>query len=147
MDYSALHTMGIVKCVLALFHSSGESLVFGLHRCHPSAGPTYSVATAPTLATQPITVEYMGHSYVHLRIYASLKRIQRLSDTLYSAHAAASPWEGQNALDAAVLAYNNVALLRQQIRPDCRVHAIIEGRNWVPNSEWTFLHTPSFSFL
>ena len=72
----------------------------------------------------------------HLSINISL-----LTDILYHlyhrAHAAAAPWEGQNALDAAVLAYNNVALLRQQIRPDCRVHGIIEGRNWVPNSKIT----------
>ena len=52
---------------------------------------------------------------------------------IVSAHAAAAPWEGQNALDAAVLAYNSVSVLRQQIRPECRVHGIIEGRNWEPN--------------
>ena len=51
----------------------------------------------------------------------------------FSAHAAYAPWEGQNALDAAVLAYNNVSLLRQEIRPTCRVHAVIEGKDWVPN--------------
>lgn len=39
-----------------------------------------------------------------------------------AAHAAAYPWEGINALDAAVLAYNNLSVLRQQLRPDWRVH-------------------------
>ena len=42
------------------------------------------------------------------------------------AHAAAQPWNGVNALDAAVAAYNNVSMLRQQINPDERVTAIIE---------------------
>ncbi|PNY23472.1 Uncharacterized protein TCAP_06588 [Tolypocladium capitatum] len=42
------------------------------------------------------------------------------------AHAAGEPWNGTNALDAAVAAYCNVAVLRQQIRPDERIHAIIE---------------------
>lgn len=52
---------------------------------------------------------------------------------VYSAHASAYPWEGQNALDAAVLAYQSVSVLRQQIKPDHRVHGIIEGKNWAPN--------------
>lgn len=54
---------------------------------------------------------------------------------LSSAHASAAPWEGQNALDAAFLAYSAVSVLRQQIRPDHRVHGIVEGRNWAPNSK------------
>ncbi|XP_077565005.1 xaa-Arg dipeptidase-like [Haemaphysalis longicornis] len=40
-------------------------------------------------------------------------------------HAAASPWDGVNALDAAVASYVNVSLLRQQIEPACRIHGII----------------------
>ena len=39
-----------------------------------------------------------------------------------ASHAAAFPWEGVNALDAAVMAYNNVAVLRQQMKPTWRVH-------------------------
>lgn len=42
------------------------------------------------------------------------------------AHAAGEPWNGVNALDAAISAYNNAASLRQQIRPDERIHSIIE---------------------
>lgn len=41
-----------------------------------------------------------------------------------AAHAAAAPHEGRNALDAAVLAYINVAALRQHILPTERVHGI-----------------------
>ena len=44
-----------------------------------------------------------------------------------------APWEGKNALDAAFLAYANISALRQQIRPDERVHGIMEGKNWAPN--------------
>lgn len=50
-----------------------------------------------------------------------------------SAHAALSPWEGTNAQDAAVLAYNNISALRQQIRPTHRVHGIIQGNEWATN--------------
>ena len=53
-----------------------------------------------------------------------------------AAHAAAAPWEGRNALDAAVLGYVNVAALRQHIRPTERVHGVItrggEKANIVP---------------
>ncbi|KAG8172648.1 hypothetical protein JTE90_001008, partial [Oedothorax gibbosus] len=49
------------------------------------------------------------------------------------AHAAAFPWQGRNALDAAVSAYTNIAMLRQQIKSDCRVHAILTKGGSVPN--------------
>ena len=39
-----------------------------------------------------------------------------------ASHAAAGPWLGRNALDAAVAAYTNVGLMRQQLAPDQRVH-------------------------
>jgi amidohydrolase len=42
-----------------------------------------------------------------------------------NAHAAGSPWDGLNALDALVAGYNAVSMLRQHIRPDERVHGII----------------------
>ena len=41
-----------------------------------------------------------------------------------AAHAAAAPWQGRNALDAAVLGYINVAALRQHIGTDERIHGI-----------------------
>ncbi|KAG6860241.1 hypothetical protein C0995_013787 [Termitomyces sp. Mi166 len=53
-------------------------------------------------------------------------------DIASSAHASLSPWEGKNALDAAVLGYNNISALRQQLLPTHRVHGIIEGKDWVP---------------
>jgi amidohydrolase len=42
-----------------------------------------------------------------------------------AAHAAAAPWDGRNALDAAVLGYVNIAAMRQHIRPTERIHGII----------------------
>lgn len=53
-----------------------------------------------------------------------------------AAHAAAAPWVGRNALDAAVLGYMGVAALRQHIRPTERIHGIFteagEKANIVP---------------
>ncbi|GAB1288364.1 Xaa-Arg dipeptidase [Apodemus speciosus] len=50
-----------------------------------------------------------------------------------ASHAAAYPWEGVNALDAAVLAYNNLSALRQQMKPTWRVHGIIKNGGVKPN--------------
>ncbi|KAL6690963.1 hypothetical protein J3F84DRAFT_397980 [Trichoderma pleuroticola] len=50
-----------------------------------------------------------------------------------SAHAAGEPWNGVNALDAAVMAYNGISMLRQQMRPDERVHGVINDGGTAPN--------------
>ncbi|XP_054475021.1 xaa-Arg dipeptidase-like, partial [Anoplopoma fimbria] len=50
-----------------------------------------------------------------------------------ASHASAYPWEGINALDAAVLCYNNLSVLRQQMKPDWRVHGIISQGGVKPN--------------
>ena len=39
-----------------------------------------------------------------------------------ASHASAFPWEGLNALDAAVMAYNNISVFRQQMKPNWKVH-------------------------
>lgn len=61
-----------------------------------------NLPTMKTLAFEGLTVSYKGRA----------------------AHAAASPEEGLNALDAAVLGYNAIAALRQHIRPEERIHGI-----------------------
>ena len=61
-------------------------------------------------------------------------KCSELKGVIYSCSAR----EGTNALDAAYLAYANVSVLRQQIKPDHRVHGIVEGKNWAPNSKSYF---------
>src|SRR6266581_7180048 len=50
-----------------------------------------------------------------------------------ASHAAADPWDGVNALDAAIQTYNSVSMLRQQVRPDARIHGIITHGGAAPN--------------
>src|SRR5438128_11257272 len=50
-----------------------------------------------------------------------------------AAHASADPWEGVNALDGVIQTYNNVSMLRQQVRPDARIHGIITHGGAAPN--------------
>jgi amidohydrolase len=57
-------------------------------------------------------------------------------DVVYTgeaAHAAAHPWQGRNALDAAVLGYMNIAALRQHIGPQERIHGIFTDGGDRPN--------------
>lgn len=68
-------------------------------------------AYMPTLANHKFTVRYTGKP----------------------AHASMSPWHGLNALDAVVLAYNGVSALRQQMRPDERIHGVITQGGTRPN--------------
>jgi amidohydrolase len=42
-----------------------------------------------------------------------------------AAHAAGNPHQGINALDAVVAMYNAVSMMRQQVKPDVRIHGII----------------------
>ncbi|KAM6185175.1 xaa-Arg dipeptidase [Rhynchocyon petersi] len=75
---------------------------------HPSQE---NAAYLPDVAEHDMTVKYYGKA----------------------SHAAAYPWEGVNALDAAVLAYNNLSVLRQQMKPTWRVHGIIKNGGIKPN--------------
>jgi amidohydrolase len=42
-----------------------------------------------------------------------------------AAHAAGNPHQGVNALDAVVAMYNAVSMMRQQVKPDVRIHCIV----------------------
>ena len=65
-------------------------------------------------------------------IYIGIKTLT-ITYTGKAVHAAAYPWEGVNALDAAVLAYNSISVLRQQMKPTWRVHSIISNGGVKPN--------------
>lgn len=64
------------------------------------------------------------------------------------AHAASEPWMGRNALDALVLLFGSVGLWRQQLRPDARVHGIIQeggtAANIIPSrtKAWFMVRSP-----
>ena len=69
----------------------------------------------------------MIHGFDRTLVHQDLLGIVRASFefTGKASHAAADPWEGVNALDACVQTYNAVSMLRQQVRPECRIHGII----------------------
>ncbi|KAL1436253.1 hypothetical protein MTO96_049834 [Rhipicephalus appendiculatus] len=84
-----------------------EGIDFAL-MAHPS---TRNVAACRTTAVTKYAVTYKG----------------------LPAHSAGAPWQGRNALDAAVAAYVNVAMLRQQVMPECRLSGIFRKGGDQPN--------------
>ncbi|KAM9391636.1 peptidase M20 domain-containing protein 2-like [Pholidichthys leucotaenia] len=83
----------------------GLDIVF---MAHPSREDAVCL---PSVAEQDVTIKYHGKA----------------------AHASSYPWKGVNALDAAVLCYNNMSVLRQQMKPDWRVHGVIKHGGVKPN--------------
>lgn len=77
----------------------------------------------------------MAHSYGYdltRQTWLGARRF-RVVFTGVPAHASAAPFMGRNALDAAVLALDGISMLRQQLSPTDRVHAIIVDGGQVPN--------------
>ncbi len=95
---------------------------------HPADADLVAMSS---IAIQQLVVEYEGRA----------------------AHAAAFPWEGRNALDAAVLGYMNVAALRQHIEPTERIHGIFTKAGDKPNivpkeaAAFWYVRSPSLSSL
>lgn len=77
----------------------------------------------------------MAHPKSFSCVYPTCLAMQDVQVTFsgLSSHAAAFPWEGINALDAAVMAYNALSVLRQQLRPTWRFHGIITNGGSKPN--------------
>jgi amidohydrolase len=75
---------------------------------HPHIGNYY---TTHALALTALKVEFFGKP----------------------SHAAAAPWEGVNALDALLLTFTNINALRQQLKPDVRIHGVITKGGDAPN--------------
>ncbi|KAI8346495.1 hypothetical protein B0O80DRAFT_392770 [Mortierella sp. GBAus27b] len=83
----------------------------GVDVCMMLHGANSDVVYTPFLSLNSVTLEYFGKA----------------------SHASTSPWEGINALDAAMEVYTSIGLLRQQMRRDRRVHGIITNGGQAPN--------------
>ena len=77
---------------------------------HPGSTPQNGLSSR-NLANAPVDIEFWGKP----------------------AHAAAVPHLGLNALDAQILVYNAISMLRQQVTPDVRIHGIITDGGTAPN--------------
>ncbi len=77
----------------------------------------------------------MAHPAPRDNAAPKVQAIQQLKVEYFgrNAHAAAMPWNGINALDALVMGYNAVSVLRQQMHPNDRVHGIFTAAGLKPN--------------
>src|SRR5207249_9065044 len=94
---------------VALLRAGGFDDVDAAMMIHPTTGR--SLAGRHSLATNRVQVEYFGKA----------------------AHAASQPDQGVNALDALLLLFNGIGAMRQQLRPDARIHGIIAKGGSAPN--------------
>ena len=84
---------------------------------------------------QDVDAAMMCHGWDRWILHQDLLGIVRVAFefTGRAAHAAADPWEGVNALDAVIQTFNNVAMLRQQVKPSARIHGIVTNGGAAPN--------------
>ena len=94
---------------VALIRAGGFDDVDAAMMIHPTSGR--SLAGRHSLASNRVLVEFTGRA----------------------AHAASQPDLGINALDGILQLFNNVNAMRQQLRPDARVHGIITSGGSAPN--------------
>lgn len=86
-------------------------------------------------AFKDVDIALMVHPSPDDHLYPPFIAIKRVAVRYIGkeAHASGYPWDGLNALDAAVACYTNVSLLRQHIKPTCKIHGIITKGGDVPN--------------
>jgi len=86
-------------------------------------------------AFKDVDIAMMVHPSPYTVLMPTFSAVAELKVTYTgkAAHAAAFPWKGVNALDAAVLAYNSISVLRQQMKPKWSVHGIITNGGDKPN--------------
>jgi amidohydrolase len=84
---------------------------------------------------QDVDAAMMAHGWDRWILHQDLLGIVRVGFEFSgkAAHASADPWEGVNALDAVIQTFNNVSMLRQQVRPACRIHGIVTQGGSAPN--------------
>jgi len=82
-----------------------------------------------------VDASMMVHGSSRRTVLKHFLGLERLNFTFHgkTSHASAYPEEGVNALDAVILLFNSIGLLRQQTRSDVRIHGIITDGGRKPN--------------
>lgn len=84
-------------------------------------GAFNGVDAAMMIHPEPLHPQKSGSAYVKFPAASRLL----MSFTGHPAHAGSMPQEGRNALDAVVLGYNGLSMLRQQTTPHDKIHCVI----------------------
>ncbi|WP_058302137.1 M20 family metallopeptidase [Gorillibacterium timonense] len=146
-EYDALPELGHA-CGHHLISGMSLGAAIGLAAVLEETGGTLRVYGTPAEETMGAKVDMaaaglfrdvdaalMAHPYhSHVKSGHSLA-MDALQFTYHgkAAHAAASPHEGVNALDAVLLLFNSISMLRQQLPDHVRIHGIISDGGKAPN--------------
>jgi len=131
--HGAMSTLAAIGLASVLDRTKGELLVIGTPAEETNGA---KVTMAEKGIFDDVDLAIMIHasgnkSYVSYRSLA----MDALEFTYKgkSAHAAASPWEGRNALNGVQLFFHAIDMLRQHVEPDVRMHGIIYKGGDAPN--------------
>lgn len=121
-----------LRAVLEEAGAEGTVVVLGSPAEEGGGGKVFMVERG---AFAGVDAAMMLHPAPEDGVWPNIIAVRRLSVTFHgrAAHAAAFPHEGLNALDALVLGYNALAMLRQQLTPDVRVHGMLTHGGVRPN--------------
>lgn len=115
--------------------TGGDSVVFGTPA--EEGGPNGSAKGSFVKhgLVEGIDAALMIHPSGETRLTSSSLAVDPLDFEFFGkpAHAAASPHEGINALDAVIQLFNGINALRQQLKDDVRIHGIITHGGDAPN--------------
>ncbi|KAI7873009.1 hypothetical protein BDF14DRAFT_1750988 [Spinellus fusiger] len=131
---SGVATAIAVKALLDSKRISGKVILFGTPGEERSIG---KIIMVDKRAFQDnVDVCMMLHPSNYDAQFASLIAINDVKVEFFgkSTHASGTPWDGVNALDAMVQLWNNVSMLRQQLKPTDRVHGIVSDGGQSANS-------------
>ncbi|WEK54997.1 MAG: M20 family metallopeptidase [Candidatus Cohnella colombiensis] len=113
-------------------HTGGTIRVYGTP-AEETKGAKVDMASAGLFDDCDIAI--MAHPFDHFEHSGSSMAMDALQFEFNgkAAHAAANPELGINALDAVIQLFNAINALRQQTRPDARIHGIISQGGRAPN--------------
>lgn len=146
-EYDALPELGHA-CGHHLICVMGLAAAVGLKAVIDQLGGTIRVYGTPAEETKggkvdmaaaglfdDVDVALMAHPYYAYEKSGSSLAMDALEFEFFgkAAHAAASPYEGVNALDAVLLLFQSIGALRQQLRSHARIHGIITEGGKAPN--------------
>ncbi|PUA38462.1 amidohydrolase [Paenibacillus elgii] len=146
-EYDALPELGHA-CGHHLICVMGLAAAVGLKAVIDQLGGTIRVYGTPAEETKggkvdmaaaglfdDVDIALMAHPYYAYEKSGSSLAMDALQFEFFgkAAHAAASPYEGINALDAVLLLFQSIGALRQQLRSHARIHGIITEGGKAPN--------------
>ncbi|XOK64299.1 M20 family metallopeptidase [Paenibacillus elgii] len=146
-EYDALPELGHA-CGHHLICVMGLAAAVGLKAVIDQLGGTIRVYGTPAEETKggkvdmaaaglfdDVDIALMAHPYYAYEKSGSSLAMDALQFEFFgkAAHAAASPYEGVNALDAVLLLFQSIGALRQQLRSHARIHGIITEGGKAPN--------------